>query len=191
MADGGAHETDYSFTRSDHGDAAKPRQQNAEQPYHRPTAQRLDSLFGSEAPEPVQGKAVGLMGERATAMGARADFTVLVVEDEWLLRMELAEELGEAGWRVMEAASGEDALRKLASAGKVDFLVTDIRLAGAVNGWDVAEAARRRDPCLPVIYVSANPVDESHRVLDSLFLGKPVDVRQLLEACDRLVLDSN
>ena len=58
--------------------------------------------------------------------------TGLVVEDEWLLRLELAEELTSAGWRVLEAGSGEDALQLLAGlqdqGEKIDFLVTDIRL---------------------------------------------------------------
>ena len=53
-----------------------------------------------------------------------------------------------------------------------------------MDGWAVAEAAAARNPRLPVIYVSANPVRRSRKVADSVFLGKPVDIRQLLEACD-------
>lgn len=122
-------------------------------------------------------------------MGVRGNFTVLIVEDEWLLRMELAEEFGCIGWQVVEAANGEEALKHLRSAEPVDFLVTDIRLPGLIDGWAVALAARQRQSRLPVIYVSANPVDETRKVTDSLFLGKPVDIRQLLAACDRLVLN--
>lgn len=121
-------------------------------------------------------------------MRERAGFTGLAVEDEWLLRLELVEELGRAGWQVLEAATGEEALTQLESAPRLDFLVTDIRLPGAVDGWAVAEAARRGNSQLPVIYVSANPINEARRMANSLFLGKPVDIRLLLEACDRLVL---
>ena len=79
---------------------------------------------------------------------------------------------------MLEAATGEDALAQLANAEQIDFLITDIRLPGAVDGWAVAEAARRRNPLLPVIYVSANPIDAARQVRGSAFLGKPVELRR-------------
>ena len=118
-------------------------------------------------------------------MRERSEFLGLVVEDEFLLRMELGEELGRAGWRVQEAVSGADAMTQLEHA---DFLITDIRLPGTMDGWDVAEAARQRDPAMPVIYVSANPIDAARQVNNSAFLSKPIDMRLLLQACERLVL---
>jgi CheY-like chemotaxis protein len=122
-----------------------------------------------------------------------SSLTGLVVEDEWLLRLELAEELTSAGWQVREAGTGEEALRLLqqiqASGERIDFLVTDIRLGGPVDGWDVAEACRNIWPELPVIYVSANPIVEKRRVGDSVFLSKPVEVDHLLSACRRLTGD--
>ena len=114
------------------------------------------------------------------------DLVGLVVEDEFLLRLELADAISDAGWQVVEAGSGEDALAQLAKMDQIDFLITDIRLPGAVDGWAVAEAARDRHPRLPVIYVSANPINHARRVPDSIFLGKPVDIQQLLKVCDRL-----
>jgi len=119
---------------------------------------------------------------------ARAEFTVLVVEDEWLLRMELADELLLAGWRVREAASGEEALALLGREPGIDFLITDIRLGGAADGWDVADAFRAGHPDGAVIYVSANPDLAARRARGSVFLGKPVEIRALLATCDALVL---
>lgn len=116
--------------------------------------------------------------------------TGLVVEDEWLLRLELVEELRLAGWTVLEAATGEEALRLLAERSErgaaLDFLVTDIRLPGAIDGWQIAETARQTYAGLPVVYVSANPIIEQRRVPDSVFLGKPVDVETLIATCRRL-----
>jgi CheY-like chemotaxis protein len=117
---------------------------------------------------------------------ARKDMLGLVVEDEFLLRLELVEELGRAGWQVVEAASGEEAVNLLQT--NPDFLISDIRLPGAIDGWQVAEAARRHNPQIPVIYVSANPIDAKRRVPGSAFLGKPVDISTLLRLCDALVL---
>ena len=120
--------------------------------------------------------------------------TGLVVEDEWLIRLELVEELTAAGWTVREAGNGEEALELIAKAhaasDKIDFLVTDIRLGGAVDGWDVAEACRKAWPGLPVIYVSANPVVESRRVTGGAMLSKPVEVEVLLSLCRKLIADA-
>ena len=119
--------------------------------------------------------------------------TGLVVEDESLLRLELAEELTNAGWRVREARSGEEALRLLAQfqerGESLDFLVTDIRLGGAVDGWKVAEACRQIWAELPVIYVSANPIVENRKVPGSVFLSKPVDIESLVAIGRRLIAD--
>jgi CheY-like chemotaxis protein len=113
-----------------------------------------------------------------------SQMTGLVVEDEALLRLELADELGAAGWGVREAATGEEALRlldRLKNGGeRMDFLVTDIRLGGPVDGWQVAEAARQAWPGLQVVYVSANPFMEQRKVPDSIFLTKPVDMESLI-----------
>lgn len=121
-------------------------------------------------------------------MNKRAQHTVLVVEDEWLLRMELVDELAAAGWQTREAATGEEALLVLEREKGIDFLVTDIRLPGRVDGWGVAERFRELQAHAPVIYVSANPDLEQRRVPDSVFLGKPVMIKALLETCDQLVL---
>src|ERR1700743_3451721 len=106
-------------------------------------------------------------------MAEQRDFTGLVVEDEWLLRLELAEELTAAGWQILEAASGEEALEKLDQAPRIDFLVTDIRLPGPLEGGAVADAVRQIYPQAPVIYVSANPIHTERQVVGSVFLGKP------------------
>ncbi len=121
-------------------------------------------------------------------MRSRSEFTILVVEDELLLRMELVDVLQDAGWNTLEAATGEAASAYLDQDEKIDFLLTDIRLGGAVDGWQVAERFRHIHPDGPVIYVSANPDLASRRVRDSVFLGKPVDMRMVQNTCDRLVL---
>jgi CheY-like chemotaxis protein len=120
-------------------------------------------------------------------MRSRSEFTILVVEDELLLRMELADALQDAGWNILEAATGEVALTFLEQDEKIDFLITDIRLGGALDGWRLAERFREIHPAGPVVYVSANPDLASRRVEDSVFLGKPVDMRVVLKICDGLI----
>lgn len=109
----------------------------------------------------------------------------LVVEDEWLPRMDIADALAERGWEVMECATGEQALEFLAGGAAVEVLVTDIRLPGTVNGWDVAMRLREVRPEAVVIYCSGNPVDGTRQVAQSTFLAKPCNMDKLLVAAGR------
>lgn len=106
----------------------------------------------------------------------------LVVEDEWLVRDHIVSELKAQGWTVVATASGEDALLLLANR-EVHVLLTDIQLAGALTGWDVARAARSARPAFPVIYVSGNRSDTSRQVEGSLFFSKPYDAADIIAAC--------
>jgi CheY-like chemotaxis protein len=111
---------------------------------------------------------------------------VLLVEDEWLVRDTAAKALRGAGWEVLEASSGERALVLLQSGQQIDIVFTDIQLAGALSGWDVAERGRESQAAMPVIYTSGNSVDRSRRVQDSLFFEKPYDPAKVADACCRL-----
>lgn len=99
--------------------------------------------------------------------------TVLVVEDEPLLRELVVEELVEAGFEVIAAADGHDALTALSDRTALDVLFTDIRLPGSVDGWEIARAARSRHPRIQVVYASGYTVDRSAQVPDSIYLTKP------------------
>ena len=107
--------------------------------------------------------------------------SALVVEDEWLIRMEITDALAEAGWRVTELGSGEAAVELLATNAEFDLLVTDIRLSGVITGWDVAERYRAAHSRIVVIYCSGNKADQSRRVSGSHFLPKPCRIDLLLQ----------
>lgn len=104
------------------------------------------------------------------------------MEDEWLVRIEMADALADAGWEVIEAASGESALQLLEQNRHIDLLVTDIRLPGPVNGWEVAEKYRAAHSKIAVVYCSGNPAVKARQVEDSLFLSKPCRIDLLLNA---------
>ena len=112
---------------------------------------------------------------------------VLLVEDEWLIRADMASGLEEAGWAVVEASTGEGAVEQLRNGLDIDLLVTDIQLAGQLSGWDVAKAAREVQPDFPVIYVSGNPRNPSRQVEDSFFLSKPCSCSQVMDAARKLI----
>ena len=110
---------------------------------------------------------------------------VLLVEDEDLLRGVVAEEMRDAGMEVVEAANGAEAQRAIHDA-SFDVLVTDIRLPGHLNGWQVAEYCRENRPTLPVIYVSGLTIDECQAVPGSICLRKPFRFRDLLDVVARV-----
>ena len=121
-----------------------------------------------------------------TTLGNR---TVLVVEDEWLVRMELVQAFEDEGCTVVESPSAEGALAILREAAVIDLLVTDIRLSGAMTGWDLAPEARMLKPEIEVIYVSANPPVVGRDVARSLFIDKPAMVAQVIRAAARLLAE--
>ena len=86
--------------------------------------------------------------------GAKA-LVVLLVEDEFFIRYDIATCLREAGYVVVESGSGEDAVAVCSkSAGTIDMVFTDINLGGSVSGWDVAECFRNERPNIPLLYMS-------------------------------------
>ena len=120
------------------------------------------------------------------AMGGDAS-VVLVVEDEWLLRDCAVAHLRAAGWRTLEAHSGEAAVSLLGAGQQVDILFTDIQLAGAMSGWDLGAQFRKRLPEIPVIYTSGNGSASRCAVPKSLFIAKPYEPEAIIEACRTLV----
>ncbi len=79
---------------------------------------------------------------------------VLLVEDEFLIRMTLSEALADAGFEVLEAEDADQALALLASDSTIQLLLTDIQLPGSCNGQVLVERARQTRPTLPVIFMS-------------------------------------
>jgi CheY-like chemotaxis protein len=108
---------------------------------------------------------------------------ILIVEDEYLVRDWMAEELRAAGCTVLEAMNGTEAIEIILSESQLDVLVTDINLGKGPTGWAVAERFRDHHPQNPVIYASGSRQDDARRVPRSVFLDKPVDVSSLLAIC--------
>lgn len=112
---------------------------------------------------------------------------VLFVEDQPMVRYTTAAHLVEAGFAVIEASSGEEALALIHGREPIEVLLTDLRLPGRIDGWDIAEAARRARPDLPVIYASAYSYVTPRQVPGSVMLDKPYPPEALLDALDTLL----
>jgi DNA-binding response OmpR family regulator len=97
--------------------------------------------------------------------------TVLVVEDDFLVRLCAADALSEAGFNVLQADSGPDALRILED-GPVDVVFTDINMPGAFDGAGLARRVRHRWPATAVVVTSGRGCPQED-LGEARFLPKP------------------
>lgn len=115
---------------------------------------------------------------------------VLLVEDESLIRLTMADAMSDAGLDVIEAESGDAAAALIHGLDGIDLLVTDMQMPGALDGVAVARHARQRHPHIAVIYMTGRP-----EALDRIgplgahdaVLSKPFGVTEVLATVRRLL----
>jgi PAS domain S-box-containing protein len=116
---------------------------------------------------------------------AKPQETILLVEDETALRAAARRMLQGAGYRVLEARHGEDALEVVANEGAVDLLVTDVVMP-QMGGRDLAEQLRLQFPGTPVLFMTGYTDDELLRRgaidADASVLRKPFHSAELIAA---------
>jgi DNA-binding response OmpR family regulator len=117
---------------------------------------------------------------------------VFVVEDQELLQELLIHPLEEAGYAVLLASSGTEAIDLLESekGETIRALVTDINLGRSPpSGWDVARRARELHPELPVVYVTGDGAEQwpSLGVPKSVLISKPFAPAQVVTAVSQLL----
>lgn len=80
--------------------------------------------------------------------------TVLLVDDEPIMRMLLTDVLSELGYTVIEAADSATGLQLLRSDVHIDLLITDVGLPGGMNGRQMADAGRQLRPTLKTLFIT-------------------------------------
>ncbi|MBV9757345.1 MAG: response regulator [Alphaproteobacteria bacterium] len=109
----------------------------------------------------------------------------LLVEDEYLIRLTLAEALADEGFAVLEAASADEALNLLRRNPDIGLLLTDIQLPGSVDGHGLVRRAREHAPSLPVIYMTGRGVAAASDP-NAVVLTKPFLPSEICAAARRL-----
>jgi CheY-like chemotaxis protein len=115
---------------------------------------------------------------------------LLYVEDEAITQDLVATSLREAGFDLLVASNGDEALARLAEMPFIlRGLVTDINLGDCPDGWDVARHARAAMDHLPVVYMSGACWNDwsAMGVPDSLMIAKPFLPAQVVAAISSLV----
>jgi CheY-like chemotaxis protein len=117
--------------------------------------------------------------------------TILVVEDEMILREMAREFLTDCGYQILEASSGREAIRIWQQHhGKIDLLLTDMKMPENISGLELADYMLAQQPELNIIFTSGYSDDVvSPEILErtnALFLPKPysyTDLTRIVREC--------
>ena len=118
------------------------------------------------------------MGQSGCIDESHRGRTILLVEDEPLLRFYTAELLRDMGYVVLEAANGDAALALVFGGHALDLVITDICMPGSLDGVALAGLIKARLPKLPVVLLSSCRLPKERHPADR-FLAKPCPPRQL------------
>jgi CheY-like chemotaxis protein len=114
---------------------------------------------------------------------------VLVVEDDFLLRMDAVLMIEEAGFDVLEAANADDAIMILERRFDIDVVFTDIDMPnGSMNGLRLAHAVRDRWPPIKIVTTSGQlRLKDEDLPHGSKFIPKPYSVKLVNETIRELI----
>ena len=105
---------------------------------------------------------------------------VLIVEDEFLLRMDAVDMIGAAGFEVLEAVNADEAIEILEARRDITVVFTDIQMPGSMDGLKLARAIKGRWPPIKIVATSGH-VNVTHEDLPEggRFVPKPYSPREI------------
>ncbi len=113
--------------------------------------------------------------------------SILIVEDEALVRVLAAGMFADAGFRVLEAANSDEALEFLDAGADVRLLFTDVNMPGTIDGLALARQVHDRWPHIGIIVVSVTLMPQSHDLpIGCRFYRKPYDVNTVVRQAREL-----
>lgn len=107
--------------------------------------------------------------------------TVLVVDDEAIIRFELVDMLEEAGFDVLDASDADEAVAIMETHPEIGAVVTDVQMPGSMDGIKLVHYIRNRWPPAVLFIVSAQKLADDRSLPErTSFYGKPLDSRRLI-----------
>ncbi len=114
--------------------------------------------------------------------------SILIVEDEAIIRFELADFFVDANYTVFEASDANEAIAILERENSVRIVLTDIQLPGSMDGLRLAHHVRDRYPPTVLLITSGGALVPSDAMpLNSLFVSKPFDPSAILEKIESMM----
>jgi CheY-like chemotaxis protein len=118
----------------------------------------------------------------------REQISVLVVEDEPIIRLGAVMDLEDAGFIVFEAGNPDEAMMVLADHPEIQALFTDVEMPGSMNGLTLAAAVRDRWPPIKIVVTSGRVrKQDTNLPEDALFVPKPYESRQIAATIRNMV----
>ena len=115
---------------------------------------------------------------------------VLIVEDEFLLRMNAVDMIVAAGFDAVEAANADEAIEILENRTDITVVFTDIQMPGSMDGLKLAQAVRGRWPPIKIVTTSGHVnVRETDLPDGGRFLPKPYSPHQIAGMLRELTAD--
>lgn len=116
---------------------------------------------------------------------------ILIVEDEFLIRLTLSEVLADDGFEVLEAETGDEAAAILSTSPDIAVLLTDIQLPGALDGRALARQARQARPDLPIIFMTGRPESAAEDLKSGreMYVSKPYLPSEICAAVRKLLAE--
>jgi two-component system, response regulator PdtaR len=106
---------------------------------------------------------------------------ILIVEEEFLIRMHAAQMITEAGYDVVEAKNADDAIVILETRRDIRVVFTDLQIPGSMDGLKLAHAVRHRWPPIHIVATSAYDASLKDELpAGSVFLLKPYTEREIV-----------
>jgi two-component system, response regulator PdtaR len=105
--------------------------------------------------------------------------TILLVEDDIIIRSPLAEYLQSVGFITVEAANAGEAITLFAARVPIDLVFSDIRMPGPMDGLGLAQWIRQHQPGVPVLLTSGTSSVARARQVGAVFVAKPYQVAEI------------
>ncbi|NTJ63138.1 response regulator [Agrobacterium rhizogenes] len=118
---------------------------------------------------------------------------VLIAEDEFLIKADLEDIVRDAGFEPLALSNADEAILVLEDdSARFCAVITDIRMPGEADGWDLARRARELQSAMPVIYMTGDSAKDwaAQGVPNSVLLQKPFVHAQLVTALTTLLNDA-
>ena len=105
---------------------------------------------------------------------------VLIVEDEFLVRLRAVKMIENAGFEVVEAANADEAIEILENRRDIRVVFTDVQMPGSMDGLKLAHAVRNRWPPIKIIVTSGRGLIREHDLPDGgRFFAKPYNTIEI------------
>jgi two-component system, response regulator PdtaR len=112
---------------------------------------------------------------------------VLVVEDELLIRMNVAATIESAGFKVYEASNADEAIALLAEWADIHVLVTDVEMPGSMNGVQLAHFAHSYRPIRIIVTSGRQKITTADLPRGSVFVPKPCTPFEIVEKLREII----